>query len=594
MIQKAFSQFTIKSFDESEGIIKGTATTPTADKAGDIVEPLGVQFSLPLPLHHEHDRKDVVGEVIEATATAEGIDFTARVAKDVSNQIAEVWKRVKGGLIKYVSVGFRPIAYEPIAGGIRYTKWAWDELSLTTIPANPQAAITATKATRTSFFIDMGNKMNIAEQIQQFEQKRITAQTGMDALITKGITLAGEDEATYQAHESELAEIDKHLARLKSAEARQANKATPVGISSVHVTDNAPKGTDFLRFMKSMALGRGNPMQALEIAKSLNYGSRVENVIKAAVAAGSTTSADFTALIDPAMMTGEFIDLLRPNLIVSRMSQVRNVPMNIKMPRATTGTTSGWVGEGKPAPVTNAAFSDLTIGEHKLGAIAVFTEELLRRSEPSAEALVRDDLIATVVTAIDVAFIDQANAGVAGAKPASVANAATTAATAGTTAAHVRTDVKAAYLNAATANQPLASAVWVMHPATALALSMMVNATTSLREFPGVDFVTGGTFEGLPVIISTNVPGSGVAGYDVILAVQNEILLAEGGLSIDASREASLEMSDAPTNNSTTPTATTLVSLWQSGSVAIKAIRGITWARRRPTAVYRISACKYA
>lgn len=64
--------------------------------------------------------------------------------------------------------------------------------------------------------------------------------------------------------------------------------------------------------MKSMALGRGNPMQALEIAKSLNYGSRVENVIKAAVAAGSTTSADFTALIDPAMMTGEFIDLLRP------------------------------------------------------------------------------------------------------------------------------------------------------------------------------------------------------------------------------------------------------------------------------------------
>lgn len=38
----------------------------------------------------------------------------------------------------------------------------------------------------------MGNKMNIAEQIQQFEQKRITAQTGMDALITKGITLAGE------------------------------------------------------------------------------------------------------------------------------------------------------------------------------------------------------------------------------------------------------------------------------------------------------------------------------------------------------------------------------------------------------------------
>jgi len=593
-MHKAFSQFTIKSFDESEGIIKGIATTPATDKVGDIVEPLGAQFTLPIPLHHEHDRKDVVGQVIEAEATAEGIEFTARVAKDVSEQIAEVWRRVKGGLIQYVSVGFRPIAYEPIAGGTRFTQWAWDELSLTTIPANTQAAIMATKAIKTSLSIHMENTMTIAEQIQQFELKKSAALAGMDSLIAKGVTLADEDDATYQAHEADVAQIEKHLARLKNAETRGAQAAVAVGIQSVQVIDNAPKGTDFVRYTKALALSRGNPMMALEVARGMNYGPRVETVLKAAVAAGTTTGASFTSLIQPEMMTKEFIDLLRPNLIVSKMGQVRNVPMNIKMPRTSSGTTSGWIGEGKPAPITNAAFSDLSIGEHKLGAIAVFTEELLRRSEPAAEALVTSDLITTVATAIDVAFIDQANAGVADVKPASIANAATTAATAGPTAANVRTDVKAAYLNAATANQPLSSAVWIMHPATALALAMMVNATSGLREFPGVDFVTGGTFEGLPVIVSTSVPGSAGAGYDVILAVQNEILLAEGGLSIDASREASLEMNDAPTNNSATPTATTLVSLWQSGSVAIKAIRGITWVRRRPTAVYRISACKYA
>ncbi|WP_291986374.1 phage major capsid protein [Candidatus Accumulibacter sp. ACC007] len=594
-MNKAFTQLTIKSFDQTEGLLRGIATTPATDKVGDIVEPLGAQFSLPIPLHHEHDRKDVVGQVIEAVATAEGIEFTARVAKDLSDQIAEVWRRVSGGLIKYVSVGFRPIASESIAGGTgtRFTQWAWDELSLTTIPANPHAAILATKSSN-NLSISMVPKMNIAEQIQQFEVKKSAALASMDGLISKGITLADEDDAAYQAHEAEVAQIDKHLARLKQAETRGAQAALPVGVQSIQVVDNAPKGTDFVRYTKALALSRGNPLMAVEVAKNLNYGPRVENVLKAAVAAGTTTSADFTSLIQPQMMTSEFIDLLRPNLIVSKMSQVRNVPMNIKMPRTSTGTTSGWVGEGKPAPITNAAFTDLSIGEHKLGAIAVFTEELLRRSEPAAEAMVTNDLINTVATAIDAAFIDQSNAGVGGVKPASIANAATTAATAGPTAANVRTDVKAAYLNASTANQPLSSAVWVMHPATALALSMMTNATTGLREFPGVDFVTGGTFEGLPVIISTSVPGSAGTGYDVVLAVQNEILLAEGGLSIDASREASLEMNDAPTNNSATPTATTLVSLWQSGSVAIKAIRGITWTRRRPTAVYRISACKYA
>ena len=597
MQNKAFSQLQIKSFNEAEGIIKGIATTPTTDRVGDIVEPLGVSFTLPLPLHHEHDRKDVVGQVIEATATASGIEFTAHIAKDVSDQIAEVWKRVHGGLIRFVSIGFRPLEYEQIKDGYRFTKWAWDELSLTTIPANPQAAITATKASPKEAPKPQlrGEKsMTIAQQIAQFQAQKSAALASMDQLVSKGLTLAGDDETAYSAHEAEVVEIDKHLARLKAAEARQAATAEPVGVKSIRVIDNAPKGTDFVRYCKAMALSKGNPMQAVEIAKSMNYGERVENVIKAAVAAGSTTSAGFTALIQPQIMASEFIDLLRPNLILSKMTQARQVPTNMTFPRATTGTTAGWIGEGKPAPVTNAAFDTLVIGEHRLGAIAVFTEELLRRSEPAAEALVRNDLIATITTAIDTAFIDQANAGVATVKPASIANAAATAAASGTTAAAVRADVKAAYLAAASANQSLASACWVMNPATALGLSMMFNATTSQPEFPGVNFVDGGTFQSLPVVLSTSVPGTIGTGFDVILAVQNEILVAEGGLAIDASREASLEMSDAPTNDTKTPTATSLVSLWQSGSVAIKAIRDITWLRRRPTAVYRISAAKYA
>ena len=589
-MNKAFSQITIKSVDEDAGIIRGIATTPTTDKVGDVIEPQGVQFTLPIPLHHEHDRKDVVGHVIDATVTPEGIEFTAQVAKDVSEQIAEVWRRVKGGLIRFVSVGFRPIEYKQIEGGFHFLKWAWDELSLTTIPANPQAAIVAVKSANTK-----EQHMTVSEQIASFLAKRAEILGKMDTLVLKGATLQGQDDVDFKQHEAELAEVDKHLDRLKAIEARQAAAAVSVsGVKSVQVEDNAPKGTDFVRFVKATALSRGNPMQALEIAKSMNYGPRVENVLKAAVSAGTTTSAGFTSLIDPAVMAGEFIELLRPQTILGKMTKVRNVPGNIKLLKANTGTSVSWLGEGKSAPITNAAFGDLTIGDHKIGAISVFSEELLRRSEPAADALVRDDLTAAIVTAIDVAFIDQANAGVVGVKPASIANAATTAATAGVTAAHVRTDVKLAKKNAIAANQPLDTACWVMHPATALALESMVNATTSVREFPLINSVSGGFFEGLPVVISTSVPGTDALGYDVILAVQGEILLAEGGLAVDASREASLEMDSAPTNDSATPTAASLVSLWQTGSVAIKAIRGITWTRRRPTAVYRISACKYA
>lgn len=592
-MNRMFSTLTVKSFDEDSGIIKGIASTPTTDKVGDVVEPMGAEFNLPLPLHHEHDRKDVVGTVTEAKATPEGIEFTAQIAKDVSDQINEVWRRVKAGLIPFVSVGFRAIEHKAIKGGIHFTKWAWDELSLTTIPANAEARITAIKSTTKPAINLEVSKMNVSDQIKGFEAQKAATKAKMTELVTKGITLEGDDEAAYLAAEAELASIEKHLARLQSLEAEQAKSAKPVQ-AAISVQSNAQPGTDFVRYVKACALGRGNPMMSLEIAKGLQFGTRVENVIKAAVAAGSTTDAGFVSLIEPANLTSEFLELLRPELIVTRLSGVRRVPENIKFLKATTGTSAGWIGEGKAAPITNAAFSDMEVGAHKIGAIAVFTEELLRRSEPSAEALVRDDMLATLAQAIDLAFIDQANAGVAGVKPAAITNAAATAATTGVTATHVRNDVKAAYAAAVAANQPLSSAVWIMHPSTALALSMMRHATSGQREFPGVDFVTGGNFEGLPVVLSVNVPGNAGAGYDVVLCVQNEVFMAEGGLAIDASREASLEMDSAPAHDSKTPTPAQLVSLWQTGSYAIKAIRGITWTRRRPTAVYRISAVKWA
>lgn len=589
-MNKAFSQITIKSVDEDAGIIRGIATTPSTDRAGDIVEPMGAEFSLPLPLLNGHDAKDPVGEVFEAKATPAGIEFSARIAKDVSEAIGEVWRRTKAGLFKHVSVGFRAIEFEPIATGYRFKKWAWLELSLTPTPANPEAGIFAVKSANTK-----EQHMTVSEQIASFLAKRAELIGKMDTLVLKGATLQGQDDVDFKAYEAELAEVDKHLDRLKAIEARQAAAAVSVsGVKSVQVEDNAPKADTFIKYTKAMALSRGNPMQALELAKGMNYGARVETVLKAAVAAGTSTSADFTSLVEPRLMANEFIDLLRPATILGKLPQLRQVPSNVRLPKATTGTTAGWVGEGKPAPVTNAAFSDLEVGAHKIGAIAVFTEELLRRSEPAADALVRDDLLATVANAVDVAFITSTNAGVAGVKPAAITNGATTAAASGTTAAKVRDDVKAAKKAAIVANQSLASAAWIMHPATALALESMTNATNSVREFPLINSVSGGFFEGLPVVISTNVPGDDTNGYDVILAVQGEILLAEDGLAIDASREASLEMDSAPTQSAGTPTAASLVSLWQTGSVAIKAIRGVTWTRRRPTAAYRISAAKYA
>jgi hypothetical protein len=69
----------------------------------------------------------------------------------------------------------------------------------------------------------------------------------------------------------------------------------------------------------------------------------------------------------------------------------------------------------------------------------------------------------------------------------------------------------------------------------------------------------------------------------IIFVVPSEILLADdGGVSIDISREASLQMETSPDSPATS--STTLVSLWQHNMVAIKAERFVNWKARRSTA----------
>jgi hypothetical protein len=49
-MKRAHSLLTIKSFDESSGEFEGIASTPSTDRMGDIVEPKGAKFTLPMPL----------------------------------------------------------------------------------------------------------------------------------------------------------------------------------------------------------------------------------------------------------------------------------------------------------------------------------------------------------------------------------------------------------------------------------------------------------------------------------------------------------------------------------------------------------------
>src|SRR5262245_57324017 len=103
-MNRAYSLLTVKRVQDDERIVEGVATSVEPDRMGDIVEPAGAQFKLPLPLLLHHDSRQPVGHVLDARVGKDGIEVTARIMDmtepgRLKDRLDEAWQSVKSGLI---------------------------------------------------------------------------------------------------------------------------------------------------------------------------------------------------------------------------------------------------------------------------------------------------------------------------------------------------------------------------------------------------------------------------------------------------------------------------------------------------------------
>lgn len=152
-MERAYSTIEIKAMDEDKREITGIATTPTPDRVGDVVEPKGAQFKLPIPLLWQHSSWSPIGHVTDAKVTDKGIEVRAKLVKvaemgPLRDRLEEAWQSIKSGLVRGLSIGFRPIESARIdqTYSQRYLLWEWLELSAVTVPANADASILAIKS----------------------------------------------------------------------------------------------------------------------------------------------------------------------------------------------------------------------------------------------------------------------------------------------------------------------------------------------------------------------------------------------------------------------------------------------------------------
>jgi hypothetical protein len=152
-LKRAYSLLEIKSIDEAQRVITGIASTPEPDAIGDVMDPKGAQFKLPMPLLFMHKQDQPIGEVFEASVQADGIHVKARIAKiaepgALKDRIDMAWQSIANKLVRGFSIGWSPIEeiYDKLRGGFTYPKWSWYELSAVTVPMNADCTIQMIKS----------------------------------------------------------------------------------------------------------------------------------------------------------------------------------------------------------------------------------------------------------------------------------------------------------------------------------------------------------------------------------------------------------------------------------------------------------------
>jgi len=640
-MNRAYSLLTLKAVDEDKRILTGIATTPTPDRGGDVVEPKGAEFDLPIPFLWQHDSRQPIGHVTKAKVTAAGIEVTVELAKvdepgKLKDRLDEAWQSIKSGLVKGLSIGFKELEYSRLDDGgygYRFIRWLWLELSAVTIPANGDCSIQSVKSIDTELRAASGHKrlgvvrltppasgksntvttpkegknVKISEKISRFEEKR-AANTARIAAIheetDESLNDAQLDE--IKGLEAEIATIDRDLPSLKRVEADLVKNAKPVravedpdqpgkplaataGVS-VKTAPKLEKGIAYAQLVKVKMAARLDGESPLIMARKM-YGpdSHVVGIITKAneVVAGTTLSGNwaYDLVSQEGAAVAAFLEYLRPATILGKFG-MDGVPsltrLDFYSPYVieTGGGAAYWVGEGKPKPLTAFDYDRSTLTPLKIANIAVLTEENIRYSSPNSDMIVRNALVKAIAAGLDVAFIDPSNNGSSNVKPASVTYGAETVVSTGDDADDIRLDVRALFAKFIAASNAPSTGVWVMSATNALALSMMVN-TLGQPEFPGIS-MTGGRFQGLPVIVSEHI------GNVVALVNAADIFLGdEGGVAVDMSREASIEMRSTGLGMDATAGTATVgsVSMFQTNSVALRAERTINWKRARTSAV---------
>jgi HK97 family phage major capsid protein len=436
--------------------------------------------------------------------------------------------------------------------------------------------------------------MSVSQKIEAAKSAIGSKKEELAKLVDAAASGEDVDAGTIETLTKSIEEDNAKLDSLEKAEAVLAKKAAPAFIKNKAASEFSLEQQAIIA-MKAH-VDRVNPMQAaaeiygedsgaFAVTKAYKEKANI-NGLNTLVA---TTGQDGWAAELVRQAYGDFVERLASVSIVPRLAALGTRLdfggagyITVPYRGGSAGDLSGeFVGEGVAIPVKKAGFSSKRFDRYKLGVITVFTSEILERSTPAIEGLVRSAILTDTAEMLDSKVLD-ATAASPGVRPAGLLNGISAVdATGVKTAQDLLAKIRAAITPMVTANA-FRKPVIVMNPMDQMSLASQMNAT---GQFIFANELSQNRFQGMEVIVTTRMtPGK----FLIIDAA--DFVSAFDAPSFMASDTATLQIANAGTNPALhTPnpdldvTAGPGYSMFQQDMLALRMIMPVAWGLIRGT-----------
>ena len=344
------------------------------------------------------------------------------------------------------------------------------------------------------------------------------------------------------------------LDKREKAQAPEVKQAAENGLSAVkdainggaqdpQVTNPAP-GVRVGRVIRALSYAKGDPRKAAQHALDKFHDEYVARALGTATDIGG-------GFLVPEVLSQEVIELLRPRSVMRAAGPV-SVPMpvgTLNIPRLSGGATASYQGESVDTRGSQETLQQLRLSWKKLTSLVPVSNELLMYSSPGADTVVRDDLVLTMATAEDKAFLR--NLGVQSSPRGffgwvQSGNKFTSAGA--DTLAHVDSDLKTLIGKLEDNDVRMIRPAWFMSPRSKNFLGFLRNSLGVL-VYPEVmanspQTGTGGTLKGWPIYVTNNIPNNltvvSTDSSEIYLVDMADVVLGEATqMILEVSNEAS-------------------------------------------------------